>query len=254
MLISAQAVSLNFGAARVLDAVDIAVREGEFVGLIGPNGAGKTSLLRVLAGLVPAESGEVACDGRDLRLIPPRERARRIAYLSQNDGAYWPIRAQALVALGRLPHRGRVSDSEDRAAVDRALMLAGVGDVRDRSFDTLSGGEQARVLLARALAVEAPLLLADEPTSALDPYHQLQIMDLLKARTRQGAGVVVVLHDIGLAYRYCDRIVLLAKGRKIADGGQGAVLSDANIAAAYGIAVKRGDGYILPWQRLEEMP
>jgi iron complex transport system ATP-binding protein len=249
MDIRSKSVSLSRGAARILEGVDMDVRAGDLVGLIGPNGAGKTSLLRILAGLLPPDSGEVMYGGRPLATLKPRERARAASYLAQSDGAYWPIRVGALVELGRLPHRGRASETEDRAAVAGALGLVGMADFRDRSFDTLSGGEQARALLARALAVEAPILLADEPTAALDPNHQLQIMELLRARAQAGAGIVAVLHDIGLAYRYCNRVVLLARGRRIADGRPDDVLSDANIAAAYGITVKRGDGYILPWQR-----
>lgn len=249
MDIAAKSIGLTLGSNRILNAVDIDLRAGEFVGLIGPNGAGKTSLLRILAGLRLADEGSVAYGGREIGSLKPRERARSVAYLAQSDRPHWPIGVEALVGLGRLPHRGRASESEDRAAVERALDLVGMTDFRDRSFDTMSGGEQARALLARALAVEAPLLLADEPTAALDPYHQLQIMELLQARAKSGAGVAVVMHDIGLAYRFCDRLVLLAKGHKIADGAPDKVLSDENIGAAYGIGVKRGDGYILPWQR-----
>ncbi|BCJ92262.1 ABC transporter [Terrihabitans soli] len=249
MEIAATSISLSLNETRVLEGVDISVRTGEFVGLVGPNGAGKTSLLRVLAGLLPAKAGSVSYDGKDIAALKPRVRAQMVAYLAQNDGAHWPIRVEALAGLGRLPHRGRTSDEADRAVVKRALDLVGMADFAARGFDTLSGGEQARVLLARALAVEAPLLLADEPISALDPYHQLAIMELLREQTRAGNGVVAVLHDIGLAYRYCDRVVLLAKGKKLAEGRPEEVLSDENIATAYGIAVKRGEGYILPWQR-----
>jgi iron complex transport system ATP-binding protein len=249
MEIKAQSVSLARGAACILESVDMDVRAGELVGLIGPNGAGKTSLLRILAGLLPPSAGQIIYGERELAALKPRERARLVSYLAQSEGAYWPIRVGALVELGRLPHRDRASEAEDHAAVARALDVVGMADFRDRSFDTLSGGEQARALLARALAVEAPILLADEPTAALDPYHQLQIMELLRASAQAGAGIVAVLHDIGLAYRYCHRIVLLADGQTIADGKPEDVLSDANIAAAYGVAVKRGDGYILPWKR-----
>jgi iron complex transport system ATP-binding protein len=254
MDIRARAVSLRFGSATVLDRVDMNVGGGEFVGLIGPNGAGKTSLLRVLAGLLPSDSGEVAYDGHDLSSLALPERARRVAYLAQGDTVYWPIGVEPLVALGRLPHRGHASRGEDREAVERALDRADVVQFRERTLDTLSGGERARVLLARALAVEAPVLLADEPIAALDPYHQLQIMELLRDAARGGAGVVAVLHDLALAHRFCDRLVLLAAGHKIADGPPDDVLTDANIGAAYGIAVRRGEGYILPWSRLEKRP
>jgi iron complex transport system ATP-binding protein len=252
MRISARAVSLRLGSATVLDRVDMDVSGGDLVGLIGPNGAGKTSLLRLLAGLLSPGGGDIAYDGRDLPGLPLPERARRVAYLAQGDTVHWPIGVVPLVALGRLPHRGSASPDADRAAVERALEMADVVEFRDRTLDTLSGGERARVLLARALAVEAPVLLADEPIAALDPYHQLQIMELLRAAAGGGTGVVAVLHDLALAHRFCDRLVLIAHGRKIADGPPDEVLTDANLATAYGIAVRRGDGYILPWTRLEK--
>ena len=233
------------------------LRRANSLGLIGPNGAGKTSLLRLLALLARPDAGSITFDQVPAQAIPIRERARSLAFLAQGDDVHWPIKVERLVALGRLPHRGSGGETEaDRVAIDRALAAAGIADLRDRTVDTLSGGERARALIARALAVEAPILLADEPTAALDPYHQLQIMELLRSTARAGAGVAVVLHDLSLASRFCDRLVLLAEGRTLADGAPADVLTDAHLATAYGIEVLRGrrDGedYLLPWRKLEE--
>jgi iron complex transport system ATP-binding protein len=163
------------------------------------------------------------------------------------------MRVEALVGLGRLPHRkqfGRLS-TVDHVAIDRAMQAADVHTLRQRTMSNLSGGERMRVLLARALAVEGELLLADEPVAALDPLHQLEVMELLRRKTAAGGGVVVVLHDLSLAARYCDRLVLLSNGRVLAAGLPADVLTDENLAAAFGVNVIRGerDGvpFVLPW-------
>ena len=248
MLIKASSLSVRLGARDVLRGVDITIKGGELVALVGPNGAGKTTLLRVLAGLQAPASGDVSIFGRNVHMIEAGERARAVSYLAQDSNVSWPLSVSSLVALGRLPHR-RASAFENAAAIERALAATGSTDLAGRSIGTLSGGERARVLLARALAVEAPVLLADEPVAALDPYHQLQIMEMLRAIAGQGTAVVAVLHDLALAYRFSDRVVLLSDGEKIADGTPDEVLTDANLAARFGITARRGDGYIVPWQR-----
>ena len=248
MLIEASSLSVRLGAREVLRAVDMTVGSGELVALVGPNGAGKTTLLRVLAGLQTLAKGRVSFSGRDVHTLDPRERARAVSYLAQDNDVAWPLDVSALVALGRLPHRG-ASDADNAAAIGRALAATGSTGLAGRSIGTLSGGERARVLLARALAVEAPVLLADEPVAALDPYHQLQIMEMLQRSAARGTAVVAVLHDLALAYRFADRVVLLSDGEKIADGTPDEVLTDANLAARFGIIARRGEGYILPWQR-----
>jgi iron complex transport system ATP-binding protein len=166
---------------------------------------------------------------------------------------HWPLRVEALVALGRLPHRAVFggANAADRAAVAHAMAAADVTQFRDRTMGQVSGGERMRILLARALAVEGDLLLADEPTAALDPLHQLQVMQLLRATLRDGRGVIVVLHDLALAMRFCDRLVLLAEGGVLVQGTPSVVLTDDHIRRAYGVEVVRGerDGvpFLLPW-------
>jgi iron complex transport system ATP-binding protein len=253
MDIEASNITARYGDTPVLRAVDFAARAGEMVGLIGPNGSGKTTLLRILANLRAPEAGTIRYSGKTAVELGARNLARRISYLAQGGEVHWPMRADALVALGRLPHRGAAggADARDRDAVMRAMAAADVSHLRERTMRQVSGGERMRILLARALAVEGELLLADEPTAALDPLHQLQVMTLLRASVRDGHGVIVVLHDLALAMRFCDRLVLLAEGGVLVEGSPAAVLTDAHLARAYGVDVVRGerDGvpFLLPW-------
>ncbi len=253
--IEASDIAVGFNGMPVLRRVDLAVRSGEMVGLIGPNGSGKTTLLRVLANLRPAQAGVVRYGGLSADEIGARELARRIAYLAQGGAVHWEMRVETLVALGRLPHRRPFQgpSAADRDAIEKALWMADVAQLRRRTMAQVSGGERMRILLARALAVEAETLLADEPTAALDPLHQLQAMDLLREITRQGRGVIVVLHDLALAARFCDRLVLLAHGGVLAQGRPEEVLTDVRLAQAYGVEVLRGErdgvSFLLPWKK-----
>jgi iron complex transport system ATP-binding protein len=253
MDIEANDIAVRFGRTVVLEGVRFTLRAGEVVGLIGPNGAGKTSLLRILANLRAPDAGSVCYGGRSAADLGSRELAQRVAYLAQAGNVHWPMRVESLVALGRLPHRRPMQglDAADRAAIERAMAACDIIPFRSRTMSEVSGGERLRILLARALAVEADILLADEPIAALDPLHQLQVMELLRMTARQGRGVVVVLHDLALAARFCDRLVLLAGGRVLSEGSPSTVLCDEHIATAFGVEVVRGerDGvpFVLPW-------
>ncbi|MFM2043902.1 MAG: iron(III) dicitrate transport ATP-binding protein fecE [Pseudomonadota bacterium] len=269
-LIAATGIRHAFAGRPVLDGIDIAIAPGERVGLIGPNGAGKTTLLRILAGLLRPDAGMVRLGGIPLDQVPPRDRARALGYLAQAGDVHWPLPVEQVVGLGRLPHLSPFTGPQatDRAAVRRAMDRCGVTPFRDRPVATLSGGERARVLLARTLAGEPTLLLADEPVAGLDPCHQLQVMDLLAGRggaeagagaagdgLDRGVGVVMVIHDLALAARYCSRLVLIGQGRIVADGPPDAVLDPALLARIYGVEVASvtlpdGQRVPLPWRRL----
>jgi iron complex transport system ATP-binding protein len=255
MRIEARELTIRYGAREALSKVSLTLRPGAMVGLIGPNGAGKTSLIRAIAGLAAPASGEIFYDNTHANAVSRAKLARRISYLAQSGSAEWPLQVEAIVALGRLPHRRAFAapSAADAAAVERALAAAELGAFRDRTLGELSGGERARVLIARALAVEADWLLADEPIAALDPLHQLRAMALLRGEVARGAGVVAVLHDLTLAVRFCDRLILLQDGRVALDGPPAALTHDV-IAGVYGVEVlrgaHRGEGFVLPWAAL----
>ena len=249
-------VRVTLDGRTILSDIDLVLERGRFVGLVGPNGAGKTTLLRVLAALVAPARGRVTLEGRALAGLNRDERARRIAALFQGAGIGWPMRVREIVALGRLPHRRAFAgfSDADAVAVARAMERTDIGHLADRTEPTLSSGERMRALLARALAVEADWLLADEPVTALDPAHQLDAMALLRAASRDGVGVVAVLHDLALAARFCDRIVVLSGGRLVADGRPEEALTDSLLARVFGVTAERGEAadgtrYILPWAR-----
>ena len=215
----------------VLHGISATIGPG-IVGVIGPNGAGKSTLLRAIAGLVPVAAGRVAFDGEG---TGEGKAGRALAYLPQGQTIHWPVSVERLVALGRLPHLGPLSrlSATDQAAIDRALHRADLLALRDRPVTTLSGGERARALLARALAVEAPLLLADEPLAALDPHHQLQLQAILREEAARGRTILLVLHDLTTAARLCDRLLLLDRGMLVADGAPLDVLTPASIRNIY---------------------
>lgn len=231
-------LSVRLGRHPAVSGVSAALEPGQLVGIIGPNGAGKSTLIRALLGLVRADGGAVSIDDTPIASLPRKDVARRVAYLPQGQTLHWPLMVERLVALGRMPHLGPLSrlSPEDEAMIDAALARADVLHLKGRIATELSGGERARVLLARALAVGAPALIADEPLAALDPGHQLDVMDLLKGEARAGSLVVTVLHDLGMAARYCDRLLLMDKGRLVADGKPMEVLTEQSLAEVYGIS------------------
>ena len=249
-LLSLNALTVHRGECPVVDHVSFDVAEGECIGLIGPNGAGKTTLMRASLGLLP-HSGDSS-----LTALPAAGRAAPVAWLPQTREIAWPVRVERLVALGRLPHLPRASRlrPKDRAAVDRALARMGLESFADRPATALSGGEQARVLIARALAQETPLLMADEPIAGLDPAAQIATLEVFRDLAREGRGVIVSLHDLSLAARYCTRLVLLDRGRKQADGPPMEVLTPDNLAQVFHLSARIHDtpegALVQPLERL----
>lgn len=238
--------TVRLGERAALSGVSFRAQADGLIALVGPNGAGKTTLLRAACGLAPLSEGRVTLDGAAVRSLAPKTRAKVIAYLPQERDAAWPMTGRRLAALGRFPYAGplrRMSET-DRAAVDRALAAADAAAFADRPVDHLSGGERARILLARALAVEAPVLLADEPTAALDPAHQLTVMQALKDAAAGGALVVAALHDLGLAQRFADRVLVLDQGRLVSDGAPGEALSDAVLRDVFAVR-REGESLVL---------
>ena len=230
-LLAVERLTVHRGPCPVVDAASFTLGAGEFVGLIGPNGAGKTTLMRAALGLLPHEGTST------LASLPARVRARAAAWLPQAREIAWPVPVETLVTLGRLPHatRGGVVTEADRAAVQRALDRMDLARLAARPATELSGGEQARALIARALSQEAPLLMADEPVAGLDPAHQIATMQVFAGLAAEGRGVLVSLHDLGLAARHCTRLLMMDRGRLLADGPPAAVLTEDNLRAVFGL-------------------
>jgi iron complex transport system ATP-binding protein len=237
--LAAHGLCLDLGGRRVVDGVSLALRGGEWVAIVGPNGAGKSSLLSLLAGLRRPAAGSVHLAGRALPAWPPRERARQLAWLSQQGEADGDIAVRDVVRLGRLPHHGLFGavTGSDEAAVDAALAETECAPLAARRLSELSGGERQRVLLARALAVQAPVLLLDEPTTHLDPPHQRALVRSLTARARAGAAVAAVLHDLNLALA-ADRVLVLAAGRVRADAAPADAHLHHALAEVFGHALR----------------
>lgn len=227
-LLSVQTLSVKLRDRPVLRNVSFDVGEGELIGLIGPNGAGKSTMMRAVLGLIPFDGVS------SLAAMSPSARARHAAWMPQSREIAWPVTVEALVALGRMPHgqRGTVAD---RAAVDAAIERMALAPFRTRTATRLSGGEQARALIARALAQETPLLMADEPIAGLDPEHQIATLDTFASLAREGHGVILSLHDLGLAARHCTRLILLTDGEILADGPPAEVLTEARLEQAFRI-------------------
>lgn len=235
-VLEARSLTLKRGRRDILAVLDLSLRPGEVTVLLGPNGAGKSTLLAGLCGLLPPAAGAVRLDGQDLSALPPKARARRIGFLPQAPEIAWPLEVRILVGLGRTPHIGaRGLSAADARIIDAALAEAGAADLADRDASTLSGGERARVMIARVLAGEPDWLLADEPLAGLDPGCQIDAADTLVRRARAGCGVVLTLHDLTLAARIADRVLVLAEGVLLADGPPEVALDPDILARAFGV-------------------
>jgi iron complex transport system ATP-binding protein len=240
-MIRARRLSFGYGRPLIVD-VDLDVARGELVGILGANGAGKSTLARLLLGLARPAAGQVSIDERDLSSLPPRERARLVAAVLQDEPLEFPFTALEVVLMGRRARLGPFGFEADAdlAAAEQAMRDTGVLDLASRPLSELSGGERKRVLLARALAQQTPALILDEPAAALDVRHQLELFELLAARTRAGAAVVVVVHDLNLAAQWCDRVALLTAGAPAVVGRVDEVLTEARLRSAFGVEVAIG--------------
>ena len=242
-------VHVRLGGRDVVRDASLAVPRGDLVALLGPNGAGKSTLIRAAVGLGPVTGGRRRIMGDDPEQMSHAERARRVAYLPQVRPLAWPVLVQDVVALGRFAHGASMGalTGEDAMAVTEAIQSCQLRGLATRRADTLSGGELARVHVARAMAARAPLLVADEPVAALDPLHQFQVMRLIRDFVDAGNAAVVVLHEAALAARFAHRLVWMKEGQLIADGPPGETLTRERLAQVYGIdaAVHRIDGQLL---------
>jgi iron complex transport system ATP-binding protein len=249
----ARSISVTLGGRAVLREVSLSLSSGHLVALVGPNGAGKTTLLRALAGLVPSQ-GEVHVGGNALSSLRLSERARRFAYLPQGHVVHWPLPARDIVALGRYPH-GATDPArltpKDAEAVQRAMQATDVVGFSDRRVTELSGGERSRVALARVLAVEAPVMLADEPTASLDPRYQIDVMTKLRNAANGGMLVIVVTHDLGLAARFADAVLVLSEGCLVSQGVPAEALSEKVMTDVFRVSAYRAEhqreAVIVPW-------
>ena len=235
--ISAEKLFVTLGGPPVLRGVSFAARPGEVAGLIGPNGAGKSTLLRALAGLIRPDSGEVQVGDAPLTGLNAGERARRVAFMPQHDAMH-PFTALETVLMGRYAHLGRfeLEGREDRQIAREAMTRTDTIQFEGRQLDRLSGGERQRVILARALAQQANIILLDEPSASLDLRHRLSMMETLQGEAvNRDVAVVVALHDVSLAGRYCDRLTLLSEGVITAEGRPAEVLTPDNLRTVFGV-------------------
>lgn len=234
IMIDTNSVSVTLGGAPILDGVSVAVPGQSFVALVGPNGAGKTTLLRTINGVLPPDSGSVAIDESDVQSLSRRDTARLVATVPQDTNISFEFSVRDVVAMGRTPHRSRLQRADDTNIVERALQRVRIAHLADRPVGSVSGGERQRVLLARALAQDAPAMVLDEPTASLDINHQVRTLELVRDLVDEGTTALAAIHDLDLAARFCDSIVVLSDGHVLADGPPESVLTESVIEQAFG--------------------
>lgn len=247
MLLTANSLTLSYNGHPVVQDFNLSIPPRTMVGLVGPNGSGKTTILRALAGLIEPRAGDALLQGKPASRLDKRLRARKIGWVPQQETAAWPLTVYEVVRLGRAPHRGWLMPftSTDMKIVECALARADLLPLKQRPVNKLSGGEFQRVLIARVLAQEPEALLLDEPTASLDIHHQIQVLDLVRALVQErGLSVVMAIHDLHLAARYCDQLVLLHEGRQVSAGAPEDVLTTENLRAVFGVDARL---YRDPW-------
>ena len=230
VMLETHGLTIKRGEVEVLRDITVTLKPGAITAIVGPNGAGKSSLLMALAGLLEPAAGAVLLEGETLSNLAPRERARKIGYLPQNGEIAWDVASEAVVALGRMPH----GDARQKP-VEAAIAALDLKTLRHRVASQLSGGERARVLLGRVLAGEPRWILADEPLAALDLAHQINLIKHLRQCAEDGAGVVIVIHDLALARNHADHVITLREGRVLADGKPVEALSSSIIAEGWDV-------------------
>ncbi|ORU94127.1 MAG: cobalamin/Fe3+-siderophore ABC transporter ATP-binding protein [Cycloclasticus sp. symbiont of Poecilosclerida sp. N] len=253
MNLVASGVNVTLLGKPILKDISVEFPSGKLIGLIGPNGAGKSTFIRALAGLQVIESGQITLNNQQLHALAPLELAKKITYLPQTGECHWPMTVERVVMLGRHPHLdNHLSSDVDMQAVEQAIQDVDITHLIGRSVNELSGGERARVMLARALSTQSDVLLADEPIASLDPRHQIEVMAVLHELANKGKTVLVVLHELHLAMRYCDNLLMLDQGQKASEGLPDDVLTFDNLRAVYGIDALFGShqnaNWLLPWE------
>jgi len=250
LILEAQGLTFGYGTQPTIEQVAFGIGRGELVGVVGPNGAGKSTLLGLLLGLLRPDAGRVLIDGQPISKLTRGQIARQVAFVPQHAGMHIGFTVGQVVAMARYPYRGSLQPlgAADTASIDRALAETGTDNLVDRLVTELSGGELQRVLLARAIAQDTPIMLLDEPTANLDLEHQLQIMGLVKAYTRSGRSALMAIHDLSLAARYCDRLMILHDRRIVEDGPVDQTITEENLLKYFRVQarVDRSDPHTGP--------
>lgn len=244
-MICLQHITVSYGERRILDDLDLSFGEGRITAVMGPNGCGKTTLLRLVDGLLEPTAGRVTIDGMAVQDYPARQLAQKVAFVRQHQRTDFEFSAFETVLMGRNPYQHRLQNEsqEDWDIVERCMKQTGTWHLRLAKPAQMSGGELQRVMIARALAQQTPVLLMDEPVSNLDIAHQIEVMRLL--RDASGKTVLIVLHDLNLALRFCDDLLLLHDSRYVYHGPVAGGLTPENIQAVYGVEARMADGRII---------